>query len=146
MRVRAVTAVAVFVLLATGCSDSGRGTAPASSPSASAPPGDETETAAGNRWWLRTKPRPEDRTLDLFVQERACASGQPATGRIRHDVDYADDRVVVTITVANAKGDRSCQGNPDTAYTLPLAEPLGDRAVYDGRTTPPTRAQTTAVR
>ena len=144
MRPRIATAVAVLVLLVTGCSDSDR--APAPPPSASAAPVDETETAAGNRWWLRTKPRPEDRTLDLFVHERACASGQPATGRIRHDVNYADDRVVVTITVANVKGDRSCQGNPDTAYTLPLAEPLGERAVYDGRTTPPTRAHTTAVR
>ena len=97
----------------------------------------------GNRWWLTTAPQPRDRTLDLTVHEQACASGQSADGRIRYDVSYDDDSIVVTITTVSPAGEfQTCQGNPDTPLLLPLSEPVGDRAILDGRTTPASEART----
>lgn len=104
---------------------------------------DRTETPSGNRWWVSARPNPDDRTLELVVHEDACASGQPATGRIRADVKYLADRITVTITVKNAAGFQACPGNPDTPFTLMLDEPVGDRVIYDGRTSPPSTAQKT---
>jgi hypothetical protein len=109
---------------------------------AAAPTPQATDTPAGNRWWLHTPPQPGDRTLDLKVHERACASGRSAEGRIRPVVQYRDDSIVVTITVPSAGGDQLCPGNPDTTFTLHLAEAVGDRAILDGRTAPPSRALT----
>jgi hypothetical protein len=101
----------------------------------------QTATPSGNRWWVRTRPAPGDRTLDLMVQEVACASGQPAEGRIGPIVKYEADKITVTITVKNAEGFQSCPGNPDTPFTLMLDEAVGDRVIYDGRTSPPRTAQ-----
>jgi hypothetical protein len=81
-----------------------------------------------------------------MVHEQACASGQPAERRIRPVVNYEADRIVVTITVENAGGDQACPGNPDTPFTLVLDEPVGDRVIYDGRTSPPVTAQVTYAR
>jgi len=100
---------------------------------------DVTGTPDGNRWWLRTPPQRQDRSLDLWVHENACASGQSATGRIEPRVDYGADSITVTITVTYAGGDQACPGNPDTPYTLTLDEPVGDRVINDGGTSPPTR-------
>lgn len=111
-------------------------------PPASPAPLDVNDTPAGNRWWLATPPRPDDRALDLVVHERACASGQSADGRIRPVVEYRPDSILVTITVPYAGGFQLCPGNPDTPFRLPLDEPVGDREILDGRSSPPGRALT----
>jgi hypothetical protein len=138
---RRVLAVAAALLLAvTGCSGDAQPEARGAGASPTAVGAvDTTGTPAGNRWWLRTDPERGDRSLDLWVHEQACASGRLATGRIRPVVDYADDSITVTITVAYAGGDQTCPGNPDTPYTLTLEQPVGSREVKDGGTTPPTR-------
>jgi hypothetical protein len=76
--------------------------------------------------------------IDLLVNERACASGQDAEGRIAPPgVEYRDDAVVVTIRVIPKPGPQTCPSNPDTPYTLTLDEPLGDRELLDGGEDPP---------
>lgn len=136
-------AAAVLMGLGAGCS--GDSLAGSSSPEARSTPSvaNVSETPSGNRWWVRTRPDAQDRTLDLMVHETACASGQPATGRIRPVVDYNAEDIIVTITVQNAEEFQTCPGNPDTPFTLRLSEPVGDRVIKDGRDSPPTAAQVT---
>lgn len=77
------------------------------------------------------EPGPETDTLPIFVHERQCASGQPATGRILEPVvDYGEDEVTVTIMVRTIGGE--CPSNPLTPFTIQLDEPLGDRVLVDG--------------
>jgi hypothetical protein len=135
----------VLVLALAGCADGASGQAAAVRQSDSPAPinTDRTETPAGNRWWVTMRPAASDTRVEMMVHEDACASGQPATGRIRPDVEYEADRIIVTVRVENAGGDQACPGNPDTPYTLELEEPVGDRVIYDGRSSPPTRAQKT---
>lgn len=76
--------------------------------------------------------------FDVLVNERACASGQDAHGRIAPPVvTYREDAIIVTIGVIPKAGDADCQGNPNTPYTLHLDEPLNGRQLLDGRTDPP---------
>lgn len=80
--------------------------------------------------------------LPLLVTERECASGRSAEGRIQQpDVDYTRDAVVITVRVERRSGDQDCQGNPETPYLLELDEPVGDRRLLDGGTSPPTPPQ-----
>jgi hypothetical protein len=59
--------------------------------------------------------------IDVLVNERACASGQDAEGRIASpQVEYGDDVVVVTIRVIPKPGPQTCPSNPDTPFTLTL--------------------------
>ena len=75
----------------------------------------------------------ETRSLEILVRERACASGQPAEGRIqRPSIDYREDAVVVTIRVRPRPGGQTCPGNPVTPYTLELSEPLEGRQLLMG--------------
>lgn len=140
MGMKRFAAAALALLAAAGCASGAAPQATNENREPTAPKAiDTTGTPEGNRWWLRTDAQREDRSLDLWVHENACASGNRETGRIRPDVDYADDSITVTIRVEYAGGDQTCPGNPDTPYTLVLDEPIGDREIKDGKTTPPTR-------
>lgn len=79
---------------------------------------------------------PSSREVAILVNERACASGRDADGRIEVDVDYANDAVTFEVSVRPLNGDQDCQSNPDTPYTVKLAEPLGNREVL-GQSSPP---------
>jgi len=61
-------------------------------------------------------------------------------------VAYNAEDITVTIVVTNAGGDQACPGNPDSPFTLKLSEPVGDRVIKDGRTSPPTQAKVTYPR
>ena len=136
---------ALLVVLVTGCSQSADEPRAQSVRSSESTQGG-TATPASPRWWVRTRPAPQDRALELMVHETACASGLPATGRVRAGVSYEPDRIVLTIAVQSAGGAQTCPGNPDTAFRLALDEPVGNRVVYDGRTSPPITAQVTYTR
>lgn len=83
---------------------------------------------------------PDVTEIPLLVNERACASGEPANDRIPEpDIDYGTDTVTVTIRVIPRPGGQDCPSNPDTPYTLILDEPLGDRDLLDGGQDPPGR-------
>lgn len=81
---------------------------------------------------------PTTTSIPVLVNERACASGQPADGRIADpQIDYLDDAIVITIAVVPKPGAQRCPGNPDTLYTVELDEPLRDRELLDGSQNPP---------
>ncbi|WP_157245584.1 hypothetical protein [Nonomuraea typhae] len=73
------------------------------------------------------------RTVELLVNELACAGGAAATGRIRVVTLEEDEREVrVVIGVAPRSGQAmTCQANPPTPFTVELAAPLGGRPVMD---------------
>jgi hypothetical protein len=69
----------------------------------------------------------DSREVPLLVHERECASGRDASGRIRVDVDYRANTVVLDVEVASLSGGQECPGNPETPYLLELDQPLGER-------------------
>lgn len=86
---------------------------------------------------LPRPPEPDSSTLDLFVHERACASGQNAEGRIELvSIEETTDQVRLHIGVSPRGGGQDCQGNPPTPFTVELSEPLGDRQVVDASVVP----------
>ena len=72
---------------------------------------------------------PADRVIPIIVNERNCASGHSADGRIVVDVSYTPDDVHLDVGVRPRGGDQDCQGNPDTPHDVQLREPLGEREV-----------------
>jgi len=78
-------------------------------------------------------PSADASTVSVLVTREGCYSGE--TGRVlRPGVVVEDTRIVVTFTVESAgEGVFTCQGNPAVAYRVDVGEPLGDRALVDGR-------------
>ena len=48
-----------------------------------------------------------------------------------------DEAVLVAFAVVPVAGSARCPGNPSTAVTIELSEPLGERWIYDGLHFPP---------
>lgn len=71
--------------------------------------------------------------LTVMVRERACTSGRdPLPFLDPPTVVETEDRVTVSFTSRPPEGSSTCPGNPTVAQTVALAEPLGDRTLYDG--------------
>jgi hypothetical protein len=88
-------------------------------------------------WVLDTQPDAASTRLQILINERACASGQPPDGReIRPVIDLADDAVTITVLVEPVSGGAECPGNPWYPVTVDLGEPLGKRTLYDGSAVP----------
>lgn len=86
------------------------------------------------------EPGPDVTEIDVLVTERACNSGEDASGRIvAPAVTLGEERVVVTFAVRPRGGllGHTCPSNPETPFVLELPEPLGDRALFDGSSVPP---------
>lgn len=79
---------------------------------------------------------PESTEIPLLVQEAACASGTPATGRIELNVRYSASEVTIDIRVKPMGGDQSCQA-VETPYSVQLREPLGQRELVDANARTP---------
>lgn len=83
-------------------------------------------------------PDPAADEIHLLVTEQACASGEPATGRIvLTDVAEADDVIDLVIGVRERAGEADCPSNPPTPFVVELDAPLGDRIVRDAAVIPP---------
>lgn len=101
---------------------------------------------------------PGSKSLDILVQEWACASGYPPVGRVvPPDVRFHEDSVVIVAQTfpmsrtweaneRNRGADAAstagytyvdCQGAPPAPYKVKLLYRLGDRALYDGGVFPP---------
>ena len=83
-------------------------------------------------WWLDpafAAPDADAVEIRVLVEERECASGRSAEGRIaRPVIETRPDEVHITISVFRAPGDaQTCQSNPATPFVVVLPEPLGDR-------------------
>lgn len=77
-------------------------------------------------------------SLILDVGERSCASGRDPEPFLREPVVVEDaSSVVVSWTTEAARGAQTCIGRAPIRQQLPLAAPLGDRVLLDGRTWPP---------
>jgi hypothetical protein len=87
---------------------------------------------------LATAPASDTRTLELFVHERACASGQTAEGRAELvALEETPEEVRLFIGVRGLDGAQTCPSNPPTPFTVELSEPVGDREVLDASVVPP---------
>lgn len=87
------------------------------------------------RWRLPgEQPSADATSVPILATEIACSSGQPAGGRLAEPlVEYREDAVVITMRVTPPEGEFfTCAGNPETAVTVELDEPLGDRELRDG--------------
>jgi hypothetical protein len=91
-------------------------------------------------WWLDPASLPIDpqaTVLRGFVVERACASGQSPEGRIlAPDVDYGAEALTITFSIAPLPGGQDCPGNQPFGVVFELDEPVGERVIFDGSTTP----------
>jgi hypothetical protein len=98
---------------------------------------DDPEVEAAD-WWPAGPIDAAATSIPILVLERACASGQDASGRIQPPVvTSTPEAVVVVIAVRHREGGQDCQGNPATPFTLELPEPLSGRPLFDGGTLPP---------
>jgi hypothetical protein len=92
-------------------------------------------------WWLDesfARPQGDDRVIHGRLVEGSCASGRSPEGRVGQPViAYFQDAIVVTMSVRPRPGGQDCPSNPDFAFTIPLAEPLGTRRLFDGGRFPP---------
>lgn len=87
---------------------------------------------------LPEAPSPDATSIELFVHERACASGADATGRIELvTLRETPEEVLVAIGVRPREGDQDCQGNPATPFIVELSEPLAGRSLFDASVVPP---------
>lgn len=87
---------------------------------------------------LAAQPTPDATTLDLLVTEGACASGQPAEGRIELlDLTETDTQVEIRVGVQPLPGAQTCPGNPATPYSVELDSPVGQRSVINAGVIPP---------
>ena len=104
-------------------------------------------------WSLkRPWPKPSARTITIKVQEWACNSGRPPTGRVPPPtVHYTPAAIyLVAQTIPNSRTWREnavsgshafvdCQGAPPAVYTVQLDRRVRDRDLYDGGPFPPKR-------
>ena len=70
-------------------------------------------------------------SIDILVTRLECSSGK--TGKIMKPVvSMGTDDIVVRADAVPNSGDRyTCQGNDSVAVTVPLSEPIGNRALVD---------------
>jgi hypothetical protein len=86
---------------------------------------------------LAEPPSPGATEIELLVQERACASGTPATGRIEViELRETPEEVSIRIGVRSRAGGSTCPGNPQTPFVVELSEPLADRTLVDASIVP----------
>lgn len=136
-----IGALAVLVLvLVAGCATTPLPTEPDSFDPSSAEAGAAT-------WWVDSQSVPlaaETTTLKGFVMETSCASGQSPEGRVNApEILYTAESVTVTFTILPRPGSaQDCQSNPEFPVEVTLSEPLGERVLLDGGTTPPRDATT----
>lgn len=93
--------------------------------------GDELGAAATASWRLAPTESldAQSTSVEIEVQERECASGKPADGRIVVEVAYGQDAVTFDVRVRRLKGDLECPSNPATRFVVALDEPLGSRPI-----------------
>jgi hypothetical protein len=76
---------------------------------------------------------PDQTELHLFVTEQTQATGRPAEDRmLPPDLYIGDDELVLRLYIKGIEGYVGRTRRYETAVTVALPEPLGERAVVDG--------------
>lgn len=85
-----------------------------------------------------TDPDPAGASVSVLAWEVDCANGEPPEGREVRPVILSEDSdaVSIVVLVEPVTGGANCQSNPSFPLEITLAEPLGDRTVYDASTDP----------
>ncbi|MEX2419825.1 MAG: hypothetical protein WD652_05530 [Acidimicrobiia bacterium] len=80
------------------------------------------------------EPGPQATQLHVLLTERECVSGQAIGDRlVGPQVVMTDTEVRLAFAAEPPPGDyQTCQGNPETPYTVELPEPLGDHEIIEG--------------
>ena len=74
--------------------------------------------------------------MTVIATELACTGATPVGDRLRDPiVTTTDTEVRILLTADPLLGDQTCPGNPSQQLFVELGEPIGDRAIVDGRTT-----------
>lgn len=79
-------------------------------------------------------PEPSSTSLDILVTERECVSGQELGDRLLGpELVLTENDVRIAFAAEPPPGDAfDCPANPETAVTVELGEPLGDREIIEG--------------
>lgn len=78
------------------------------------------------------------REIALLVTERACNSGEDATGRVvLVETTETASVVAVVVGVEPRSGNHTCPMNPPTPFVVSLDEALGDRQILNAAVVPP---------
>jgi hypothetical protein len=145
MRTTAVIATLLLVLASVGCGGGASPNASASGGSSAAPSGGVPTDGVPAAFWIDPASLPVDPTatsLKGFIRETGCASGQSPDGRWYYETGYGSREITITVLVSPLPDPQDCPGNPDHAVTLTFSEPIGERPILDGSTTPPRDATT----
>lgn len=79
-----------------------------------------------------SRPGADTRRFTAAVSRLGCNGG--VTGQVYPpSVAYEEARVVVTFAVVAVTGNATCQGNRSKPFEVVLAEPIGDRQLFDGQ-------------
>ena len=78
-------------------------------------------------------PGPDTTRIPVLVTEVDCASGEPATGRVRLiTVEEDEHQVGIFLAVKAKRSDvETCPSNPPTPFTIELDAPLAERSPVD---------------
>lgn len=83
-------------------------------------------------------PQGDDERIALLVTEHACNSGEPATDRIEL-IEIIETETTVKLVIGvrpNTDGIATCEGNPATAFSVDLEQPLADRTILNAAVVP----------
>jgi hypothetical protein len=104
------------------------------------PPPTTTADASPARWTVdpAQPPGPEDTSFSALVQEVGCSGGREIEGKLLPPVvEYGDDAIVIRLFLEPlARGFHTCPLRHPTKFTVPLAEPIGERELIDGNDLP----------
>ncbi|MGH2407594.1 MAG: hypothetical protein ACRDF7_05910 [Candidatus Limnocylindrales bacterium] len=133
---RSIVAALVAILFAGACQ-----TAIVPSPTAQSPSPLATPEFGPATWWLDPAFPPPEATstlLHVLVDELACHSFTPATGRMSDPLTvYTPTTLTITIGVRPLGGWQTCPLPPGTPTEINLSMALLDRSLVDGGRVPP---------
>jgi hypothetical protein len=91
-------------------------------------------TTPGPASWRIVGPvTPDTTSIDLMIEEGACASDTSPAGRVLDPiVGYDAKTITITVQVMPLAGVQTCPGNPEYPLTVHLTEPVGEREIAGG--------------
>lgn len=79
----------------------------------------------------------DTRSFEVLVTELGCASGQSPEGRVVAAVLYLEASITIFAATRPLAGAQTCDPGPPARIMVELAEPIGNRSLFDGSVIPP---------